>query len=209
MKIKYEIILLSSVIVILIMSVLGTLSIFNTFGQKEALNLLFELSSIIISLFAILIALLIPFIMKDIEKKRKQENRREKEKEIIFEIIKRVKEYLNYYSKKNLKNQKIYLNSLSPFLLNMQEKYPEIFMKIGIEIVKRKSPSYIEFTTLVVIDKYIFNIYPNKIDIFLGHMNNPLKQKREEKCQEILHEMRVYANEKNNLSLDESWFDFP
>ena len=65
--------------------------------------------------------------MKDIEKKRKQEDRREKEKEIIFEIIKRVKAYLNYYSKGNLKNQKTYLNSLSPFFLIMQEKYPEIF----------------------------------------------------------------------------------
>ncbi|KKN58064.1 hypothetical protein LCGC14_0555800 [marine sediment metagenome] len=127
----------------------------------------------------------------------------------IFEIIKRVKAYLNYYSKGDLKNQKIYLNPLSPFFLIMQEKYPEIFMKIGVEIVKQKSDSGIEFTTLVINDKYIFKIHPKKIEIFSGHKRNPLMQKREEKCQEILQEMRVYANKKHDLSLNESWFDFP
>jgi len=114
-----------------------------------------------ISQLAIITALILPFLMKNIEKK-------EKEKEIaetIIQIIKRVKDYLNnlmIFKEEggNLGRHKFSKNM--PFFKSIDRKFPEILMKIGVEIdnvTEQLGSGSHTYSQLLLIGKYRLNIW--------------------------------------------------
>ena len=104
----------------------------------------------------IIIALIIPFIMKGIERKDKESD----EKDIVIQIIKRIKDYL-----KNLIGNvsKRLDNRFSPYMSFFRfiiQKFPEILIKIGIEVNFEENQMDMRFSELYILDKYCLKISP-------------------------------------------------
>ncbi len=139
--------LIAVVIILLILSIIFPISLFQ--------NLTTQLS--------IITALILPFIIKGIESKDKEKD----EKDIVIHIIKRIKDYLKYIlSGKHIGEYHGFSSSM-PFFHFISQKFPEILIKIGIEINLReeeigfyeKKKKY-RPSELFILDKYFLEVHP-------------------------------------------------
>ncbi len=158
-----------AVITLIIFDVI--LSIWDQFSLKFELSALILMIANLATLFGILTALSIPFLMKSFDENVKQTN----EKNIVLFIIKRVKKFLEYFIDYEIdaKSESLFgisqkFSSSMPFFRTIFQKFPEILIKIGIEINTEElqiadlssKPRIYKYSELYILNTYILKLVP-------------------------------------------------
>ncbi|KKK44620.1 hypothetical protein LCGC14_1164550 [marine sediment metagenome] len=158
---------------------------------------------------SIITALSMPFIMKGFERKKKDKD----EKDIVVQIIKRVKDYLNY-----ILNHKEYsryhgFSTSMPFLRFISQKFPEILIKIGIEIKLREEENSIYERTLItrstelfILDRYFLQLHPTCRLMIIEEKKDVTPDKK--KFEEILGKLVDHINGAFSFKIDKKLAKF-
>ncbi len=183
LKNKFVFSLIIVLILLVILSIIFPISLFQ--------NLTTQLS--------IITALIIPFIMKGIEREEKERD----EQDIIIQIINRIKDYLKYIMNTEKRGQYYRFSGSMSFIHFISQKFPEILIKIGIEINQKEEeePSLIEgkiiyrSSELYILDKYLIGLDPicKLISIDQNKEITPNKKEFERIMRELIeHANRVF-----------------
>ncbi len=145
-KVVFSLIII--VIILIILSIIFPISLFQNLTTQ----------------FSIITALILPFIIKGIERKEKERD----EKDIVIQIIKRVKGYLKYLMNTKKRGYYRFSGSMS-FIHFISQKFPEILIKIGIEINQKEEEDVhpldmgkatYRSSELYILDKYLIGLDP-------------------------------------------------